>query len=151
MACLDECNCEFIVQFFDDNDLPQEIRITKDPGNTAKYDLHVKSMGHITNTFEIDASGVIVGATSNLYNQAITDSKVFIHGFSVFGNTDGVYRIYVNGSRVGIDNTEATRNSTKFWLNRPLLVSLGDQVLITVENCGVITADYEGSLYLEVI
>ncbi len=151
MTCLEECNCEFIVQFFDDNDLPQEIRITPDPGNSAKYNLHVKSMNHITNTAALSFTGNIVGSTATIYNTPFASTKGFIHGFNLSSKTDTKYTILIRGIKSGIFKTNIINLAGEYWFKQPILVSSGDTIVITGDNCGEITDDYEGSLYWEVI
>jgi len=98
---------------------------------------------------ELDASGVIVGNTANLYNSTYTGDTAYLRGVNAAGDTDGRIRIFINGNRVGVTHLESTRNYVLVIFDDLIPVVSGDVILITVENCGAITATYEGVLYLE--
>ena len=153
MACLDECNCEFIVQFFDDNDLPQEIRITKDPGNTAKYVLHVLDRTELENAQQFTVGPIVAGDNDDY--PFTTTARTRIWGFQVVGDPlpcDCVATMTIDGKFVAQDVLSADNRTAKFRFSKPIAAELGQVVNINIINTHpTATASYKGIIFHEVV
>ena len=153
MACLDDCNCEFIVQFFDDNDQPQEIRITKDPGNGLKYNLHVLDRTELENDQQFTLANIVSGDHDDYPFTTTTRTRVW--GFLVVGDPlpcDCVATMTIDGKFVGQAVLSADNRTGLFKLEKPIAATTGQIVNINVINTHpTLTASYKGIIYHEVI
>lgn len=119
-----------------------------DPGPDGGYRLRTRSTVSITGSGG-SVSAIPIGGSGNLLN-LIAGSDYYLRGFNATGDTDGVFRLIVNGSTVATKKITPVVRDVEFTFPGYLFVPAGGTVVLSVENTGVIVSDYECTLYREI-
>lgn len=139
---------EALIRWLDSNDIAQDVNITERLLDNL-FSLGVREQGQVDPSGTVLASSVIVSATPvNLYSNTPTE-KTKIYGFILTGETDATFTLSVNGSPVAYDQITGTRPVAVQRFARPMPVSVGQAILLTVVNQGLKTSDFKGILMLE--
>jgi hypothetical protein len=134
---------EYLVRWLDDLSVAQDLGITQGPD--GDYRLAIENKTSIT-TIAGAASAVTVGATANMVN-LIAPADYYLRGFNLTGDTDALFTLSIAGSTVAIEKLTPIKRVANFTFPGYLFVASGQAILLTVKNTGVITSDYQGSLY----
>ena len=134
---------EYLVRWLDDLSVAQDLGITQAPDND--YRLSVQDSVSIA-AIAATASAVTVGVTANMIN-LIAPANYYLRGFNLTGDTDALFTLSVAGSVVATEKLTPIKRVANFKFPGYLFVALGQTILLTVKNTGIITADYSGSLY----
>lgn len=137
---------EFVWRFLDDSPSPvaRDLGISADPA--GDYRMHVREQTALaveSNT----VSALAMGDTANLINTIVAGSAWYIRGFLATGDTDGYFELKINGSLVAFDKIGPVKRISSVLFPGFIYADIGDTVLMTLKNTGVITSDYQTTLY----
>ena len=138
---------EALIRWLDVNDVAQDVNITKRLTDNL-FSLGVREQGQLGQNIYIEALALTVNASANLYNQLAT-AKTKCYGFIITGETDSVFTLKADANIIGYDQITATRPVAVMKYARPLSINTGQNILMTVTNNGLISANYKGILMLE--
>ena len=139
------------VRFIKDS-IANDIELSQDPCGNWRF--HVKEASAVDHYLEVSVSGVAVDSSGDLYNDTFSGVKEYIRGFTVWGNTDGMYDFFINGVRIARTQTGQTNYSSVITFPKPIIIEFGDVVILRVLNCadpGMSAGDYVGTIFNEVI
>ena len=152
-TCTDSCNCEYLIQYLDDFGQPQDLRISKDPGNLDKFILHTLDRTELENAQQFTVPNIIAGDNDD-YNFTVT-SRTRVWGFQVVGDPlpcDCVATMTIDGKFVAQDVLSADNRTAKFRLSKPIAAEIGQIVNINIINTHpTLTANFKGIIYHEVL
>lgn len=135
---------ESILQFQDESLVARDLNITED--QEGDFYLGVNNRASVT-PIHSTAASVSVGQTTNIYNQ-VAAANTRIKKIVCTGQTDGFFKLKVNGSVVAMGKTSPTEYTfNEDFAGCVLFVAAGATITLEVKNTGIVTADFEGIIY----
>lgn len=93
------------------------------------------------------STGVVQGTTSTVVSYSPSSTEA-VTGFTGNGEADANWTLYINGNAKSSQWTNQAEPNADFEFDNFIEIQAGDTVELEVENIGLRTADYEGTILI---
>ena len=134
---------QFLLRWRDALGNPRDLQITD--GSDGGYRLSVLDKGEVLPHFG-EALAVNNGDTAANYS-ALAATDMFIKGFYVWGETDALFELVINGTYTFKKQIHYLQREDYIWFPTPIYVSAGQNYLLNVTNNGQNLKDFQGAIF----